>query len=429
MKKICIYLTVLFLGTQSFSQMSGKRETPYGFEINVIPPIYYDQYITFKNGVDHPQLRFDISIQNDLLFFTKTDKGYEAGYDISLFVKDSATQTTFFSNLIKEKVIEKNFKITNSTTHYQHKFKNYLLDIPPGDYDLYLKLTDETTGNSFRSNRKIKVLNINSLLSPTDIKLYTANDTGSAEIIVGENQSTVKFNQELKTHLEMIDFDHEEISVVSELYYLKDDEKIDIRRKQFDQPVKNALAVIEENLERKILKEGDYLLIYTINAANQKVQVKKKFSVIWYEKPIYLYDLELAIQPLVHIISKEEFKHIQNLSDTDLKVWFDDFWKKKDPEPETPYNEIQQEFYGRVLQADRQYSDNNTDGWKSDRGKAFILYGQPDRIEEHHYLTNAKPYEIWYFDSLNKKLVFMDINEDNTFLLMRIENIGDKKNE
>lgn len=429
MKKISTYLTVLIICTQLYSQMSGKRETPYGFEINVKPPIYYDQYITYKGGANHPQLSIDIAIQNDLLFFTKTDEGYVAGYDITIFVKDSATQTTLFSNMIKERVIEKDFKTTNSRERYQNNSKSFTLDIPPGDYDLHLKLTDETTGNTFRSRRKIKIPDLNSVFSATEINLYTPDNSISTEIIVGENRSTVKFNQELRTHLETVVFDHNSISVLSELFYIEDEARTEVKTQQFDLPVIDSLAIIEEVLERKYLKEGDYLLIYTISVAEQKVEVKKNFSVIWYKKPIYLYDLELAVRPLAHILSEEEMDHIESISDSDLKKWFDDFWKKKDPEPEIPYNEIQKEFYTRVLQADRKYSEEYTDGWATDRGKAFILYGQPERIEEYHYLTNTKPYEIWYFDSLNKKLVFIDKNEDNTFHLVRVEDIGEEKNE
>jgi hypothetical protein len=81
------------------------------------------------------------------------------------------------------------------------------------------------------------------------------------------------------------------------------------------------------------------------------------------------------------------------------------------------------------MQSNKKYPAQYREGWETDRGKALILYGDPDRVESRRYLTNAKPYEIWFYDSLNKKLVFVDVNEDKSYRLMSVEDIGEKKNE
>ena len=106
MKKYIIILWVILLGSVVFSQMTGKRQTQYGFDINAIPPVYYDVYITFNEQNHNPQLNVLFNIQNDLLFFTKSDNGYTGGYDITLAIKDIATNSTVFSNLWKEKIFE-----------------------------------------------------------------------------------------------------------------------------------------------------------------------------------------------------------------------------------------------------------------------------------------------------------------------------------
>ena len=130
-----------------------------------------------------------------------------------------------------------------------------------------------------------------------------------------------------------------------------------------------------------------------------------------------------------YILSAEEWDHVDDLSGQELKVWFHDYWKQKDPDPNSSLNEIQVEFYERVMQANRKFTRKYNDGWDTDRGKTLILYGDPDRIEAHHYLTNANPYEIWYYESLNKKLTFIDVNEDDSFHLREVANIGENTDE
>ena len=87
------------------------------------------------------------------------------------------------------------------------------------------------------------------------------------------------------------------------------------------------------------------------------------------------------------------------------------------------------EFYNRVLQANKKYADSYNEGWTTDRGKSLILYGKPDDVESYRYKIKSKPYEIWYYRSENKKLVFIDVDEDDTYPLMSVEDIGEQTNE
>ena len=142
-----------------------------------------------------------------------------------------------------------------------------------------------------------------------------------------------------------------------------------------------------------------------------------------------LYDLELSIPPLEYLLSQEEWNSLEDLSEDELSKWLKDYWHAKDPDPETPFNEIMIEFYNRVLQANKEYADQYNEGWTTDRGKSLILYGKPDDVESYRYTEKSKPYEIWYYRSENKKLVFIDVDEDDTYPLTSVEDIGEKTNE
>jgi GWxTD domain-containing protein len=409
--------------------MDGRRPTQYGFEVNVKPPIYYDTYITFNPQTLDPQLNVLFSIQNDLLFFTKADNGYTGGYDISLAVKDVASNSTVFSHLWKEKIFEKEFEQTNSKKRYQVNGKKFETKLLTGNYEVHLELTDEATGNSFKSKRKLSVPDFESSTYFSDIKFYRPDDSLSAEIILGDRQSAIEFNNDLRVHFEMIQSHSKTASLTSVLYKVKDEEKLEINRTEHSISFENNWAKYTETINKKILNEGNYLLSYTLKTDEGESEISKEFRIVWFKKPLYLYDDELAVPPIQYIVSPEEWEAIDNMSDDELSTWLKDFWEKRDPDPDTPLNEIMVEFYNRVYDANKKYAAKYEEGWTTDRGKSLILYGEPDHVEAYRYKLKSKPYEIWYYQSENKKLIFIDVDEDDTYPLMSVEDIGDQVNE
>jgi GWxTD domain-containing protein len=421
-------MTFLLLSS-AFSQMNGRRPTQYGFEVDVKPPIFYDIYITFNQQTLDPQLNVLFSIQNDLLFFTKSDNGYLGGYDISLAVKNISSNSTVFSHLWKEKIFEKEFEQTNSKKRYQVNGKQFETNLLTGNYEVHLELTDEATGNSFKSKRELTVPDFETPIYFSDIKFYKSEDSLSAEIILGDQMSSVEFNNDLQIYFEIIYAPSKSGSLISTLYYLKEEDKEEIKRSEYSISFENKWTKHIETIDRKILKEGNYILTYTINTDEGESEISKRFRIVWFKKPLYLYDDELAIPPLQYIISQEEWAVVEDMSDEELSVWLKDFWQKRDPDPDSPLNEIMVEFYDRVYQANKKYAGKYEEGWTTDRGKSLILYGEPDHVEAYRYKLKSKPYEIWYYQSENKKLIFIDVDEDDTYPLMSVEDIGDQNNE
>ncbi|MBM3262782.1 MAG: GWxTD domain-containing protein, partial [candidate division Zixibacteria bacterium] len=70
------------------------------------------------------------------------------------------------------------------------------------------------------------------------------------------------------------------------------------------------------------------------------------------------------------------------------------FWKERDPTPDTPENELMIVFNERFSFAEYQLG-----GADSDRGKIFMKYGEPEEIERFDSGMGTKPYQIWYYVS------------------------------
>jgi GWxTD domain-containing protein len=84
-----------------------------------------------------------------------------------------------------------------------------------------------------------------------------------------------------------------------------------------------------------------------------------------------------------YIISPEEKQVFKNLSNEEEKESFiEQFWVRRDPDPRTSQNEFKEEHYRRIAYANERFA-SGIPGWKTDRGRIYIMYGEPAEIDSH----------------------------------------------
>ena len=64
------------------------------------------------------------------------------------------------------------------------------------------------------------------------------------------------------------------------------------------------------------------------------------------------------------------------------------------------------EYYERVEYANEQWSSPSRKGWQTDRGRVYILYGEPDQYERRPVGSSENPYEIWYYNNIEGGVEF-----------------------
>jgi GWxTD domain-containing protein len=115
-------------------------------------------------------------------------------------------------------------------------------------------------------------------------------------------------------------------------------------------------------------------------------------------------------QDVAYIISDEERKAFKNLSnDEEREAFIEQFWLRRNPNPDSPDNEFREEHYRRIAYANEHYAAGKP-GWKTDRGHIYIAFGPPDSIESHpsggSYQrpmdegggeTSTFPFETWHY--------------------------------
>ncbi len=88
-------------------------------------------------------------------------------------------------------------------------------------------------------------------------------------------------------------------------------------------------------------------------------------------------------QDVAYIITDEERRAFSRLQNDDERDQFvEQFWLRRDPTPDTLENESKEEHYRRIAYANERFA-SGLPGWKTDRGRIYIMHGAPDEIESH----------------------------------------------
>ncbi|MGD0942176.1 MAG: GWxTD domain-containing protein [Terracidiphilus sp.] len=115
-------------------------------------------------------------------------------------------------------------------------------------------------------------------------------------------------------------------------------------------------------------------------------------------------------QDVAYIISDEERNAFKNLgNDEERDAFIENFWLRRNPNPDSPENEFREEHYRRIAYANEHFAAGKP-GWKTDRGHIYIAYGAPNSIDSHpsggNYTrpqeegggnTSTYPFEVWNY--------------------------------
>ena len=88
-------------------------------------------------------------------------------------------------------------------------------------------------------------------------------------------------------------------------------------------------------------------------------------------------------EDVAYVITDEERQAFKRLAtDEEREQFVEQFWRRRDPTPDSVENEYKEEHYRRIAYANERFA-SGFPGWKSDRGRIYITFGPPDEIEDH----------------------------------------------
>ncbi|HRD02997.1 MAG TPA: GWxTD domain-containing protein [Candidatus Saccharicenans sp.] len=104
-------------------------------------------------------------------------------------------------------------------------------------------------------------------------------------------------------------------------------------------------------------------------------------------------------EEVVYIITPAEREIFLKLqTDRERDLFIEAFWKHRDPIPETEENEFRTEHYKRIEYANKRFGrEAAKPGWKTDRGRVYIILGPPNFIESYKFEREIYDAEIWFY--------------------------------
>lgn len=396
---ILLFLFTSFLiaqnGTEDYIEVPSK----YGYPVKL--PANVSANFTIKNEAANQQMQFllAISINNSYLQFQTEGKNeYLSRYMVTAYI--SQEDKTFASNSVQKDAKEKNFEHTISRYNAQ-----------------YITLTlNVKAPQSFNLNRSFFIHFTVNDLNRNHSETFKIEGNFKPDI---EERGTLSFWQEkeLIPTLQLVPYNQK----VNALFFLwqQNAQHEDIRFELTKEGVSIDTFYIVHNavntndyrfsLPYEKMEEGAYhLKVYR----HETLLAEKQFEVVWFKKPLYLYKHDLALRPLTYLLSAEENKTIDNLRIGEVNTWFKTYWQKKDPTPKTVHNEIMEEYYKRVSHTVKQFSTSHKEGWETDRGKIYLLWGNPDSVVNGRYATWTNPFITWHYYRDNDTTIFNFIDKE-----------------
>lgn len=122
--------------------------------------------------------------------------------------------------------------------------------------------------------------------------------------------------------------------------------------------------------------------------------------------------LDSMFDPLLYLAEAGEMSVYPGLTVEGKRRFLRDFWRKRDLTPGTEENEARIGFYQRIVEANRRFREGGAaevPGWRTDRGRVYIRYGEPDDVLRRPQAGPDRPWETWkYSRGRALRFVFLD---------------------
>jgi GWxTD domain-containing protein len=133
-----------------------------------------------------------------------------------------------------------------------------------------------------------------------------------------------------------------------------------------------------------------------------------------------------------YIASELEIEKYEKMTTEGAKrEYLTNFWKARDEDLSDDMNYYLKNYIRRIEESNITYKALSKEGWKTDRGRVYLIYGQPSEIERHPNQTETRPYEIWYYTDIEGgvQFVFGDITGFSDYMLLHSTKRGELRDD
>lgn len=426
MKKT-VLLSLLIIATLQSQPKHKKPE--WGHRSN--GPAFNSQVLVIPAPDSSNFLYYTYRIPYNRLVFVRSGKDYSANLRVIVEVTDSSSEL-LERNTRESKVVVDDYDLTNSNSHYLQGFLKFNV------HGSFYRLTPVITDLNSQREIPLKPEEI-FLTSFKEAQIYNPIVINSGDyycseqkvLIISNFGGSIPFSPESYDLLIPVkDLETEKLFVTitnrtdtlfsgvitdyfdSELNIYDCDSRIVITEDENLTVTRNfKLLGINENLD-----EGPIVII--VSKSSEEVDTEFKRIVFWADKPFSLRDPEIAIELLEFIESEQVIANMLDKDEEEYPEVLKEYWAQYDPSPETVFNPIMQEYYSRIDYAGKEFAPiGNKNGIATDRGRIYIRFGKPDKIERTSN-EQGNVVETWIYSKKDMKFVFVDKKGTGSFTLI-----------
>jgi len=403
--KIFKYILFLLLFIQTIpAQIENIYEKNHGNSL----PKYYQDFLNFASDQEG-KTRVDVFIQVPYMEiqFVKSPKGFSAAYTVTVSEFDEDKEKLLVEKSWKEKIDAIDFEQTVSKNNYNLSLKSF--NLTPEMYFITTSVEDEDSHKKYSSENLYKVRDLSEKISVSDVMLISKQTQveGSNKILPNVSRNITSERDGIPLFFEI--YSDKPSDVKLEFKVKDDDEKV-VHQETIEKHLDTGRTQVIHTIKQDSLGLGNYMVAISLfDSTESKItDVNKTFISRWIGIPAAIQDLDKAVDQLIYIATPSEMNYVEEAETQNEKIdRYLDFWKKKDPTPNTEENELFNEYYRRIAYANENFS-HYVEGWRSDRGMVFIILGSPNNIDRHPFDLESKPYEVWQYYELNRSFVFVD---------------------
>jgi GWxTD domain-containing protein len=448
-KSVFTYIFLVALITVSIHPLTALGSERFQFSDGDLR--FCMDYTCFKSlqGDKKTYVEFYFTLSRDQLTFSEMETGYGGAYEIEMILAHEGRKPEKKSWLGAAQ-IDSLSQAAQRVSLFDVGY--YLLD--PGRYTASVKLTDlnsERKGTiserlSFPKFKEGK-LQLSQIEFASRIEAATSNNkfVKSGILVLpnplhlyGLQMPVLYFYAEIYG----LQFDEGKSSTYTLQYALIDSTGDMVKSCEPKTVEKSgATAILVEQMSIITLETGTYQLRLSVtdDATGENVTQEGRFQVRMPQRPAAaaddtLFDEDRAQQErniILYIASKKELDMYDEFNVEGKKAFLKKFWADRDPTPETELNEFKEEYLKRINFANVNFKTTiQTDGWKSDMGRIFILHGPPDDIDRHPADAEFNAWQKWIYEALrgqgNVFFIFGDLEGFGRYTLLH-SNLRDEK--
>lgn len=408
MNRLFLFFTLLFLSALCIAQPPYKevfQRKYYDSEYPQKMPVLFRAYPVHL-GDNQYRVYLPLEVQYRFMQFIRSANQFQAGGEVEFAFSSQS------SNEIVRKI--KTLQVTSNDfteTLSRDKYFTYIdsIDLPADRYRIAVKYNDVNGAQQISFSRNLNLKEAGDFYSPLPLLVsLRESDTTTFREVDGTPSPLMghwNFDLDLGVYLQSWQADGAStLRIHAEV--LNSDKGVSVM--EVDSVIQSPGHdfALQFRVPREKLSEGRHRLHVMYYYQGDSTRHSLPFNVTWFKKPRSLWSLRLATGPLEYIVDKETLKDLNSGKDAERQAKLADFWREKDPTPDTPFNELQNEFYSRVDSTLAQFSSKRVAGWRTDRGQVYITQGVPDRIEDHSLDPVSNPFLRWIYILEDREVVY-----------------------